>query len=138
VTRYLLDTDVLIDYAKGRNPVVARIRVWLAQGDELGVCAVNVAEFVAGLPPADRPYWRTVLGALDFWPLPFAAAVRAGEWRRDFAQQGQTLATADTLTAAAALQADAALVTRNVRHYPMPGLRLVDPSVPTDSGARSP
>ena len=39
------------------------------------------------------------------------------------------MATADTLIAAA-VEAGVVLVTRNVRHYPMPGLRLVDRTAP--------
>ena len=51
MTRYLLDTDALISYSKGRQPAVSRITQLIDQGDELGVCAVNVAEFFAGLAP---------------------------------------------------------------------------------------
>jgi predicted nucleic acid-binding protein len=125
VSRYLLDTDVLIDYARGREPATSRIGELLTRGEELGVCAVNVAEFFAGLPPADRPYWRTVLGTLAYWPVTFAAALRAGELRRDYARRGLALATTDTLIAAVALEHGATLVTRNAKHYPEEGLELL-------------
>ncbi|MGH2355569.1 MAG: type II toxin-antitoxin system VapC family toxin [Chloroflexota bacterium] len=124
MSRHLLDTDVLIDYSKGREPAVARIREMLDQGDDLGVCAVNVAEFFAGVPPDDRAYWRTVFSTLTYWPISRAAAERAGMWRKEYSLRGQTLSTADALTAAVAVEHGAALVTRNAKDYPMPELRL--------------
>jgi predicted nucleic acid-binding protein len=94
------------------------------QGDDLGVCAVNVAEFFAGLAAVDRPYWRRVFATLAYWEIAAAAAAQAGQWRYDFGQQGTTLAVTDTLIAAVAREVAAVLVTNNARHYPMPGIHL--------------
>src|SRR5581483_2206003 len=91
VSRYLLETDALIDFSKGREPATSRILQLIEQGDELGVCAVNVAEFFAGLPPSDRPYWQRVFSTLAYWEVSIAAAWHAGEWRYDFARRGRAL-----------------------------------------------
>jgi predicted nucleic acid-binding protein len=125
VSRYLLDTDVLINFSKGREPAATRVTQLIDRSDELGVCAINVAEFFAGIAPPDRPYWATVFSTLTSWPISPAAAQRAGELRYDFARQGQILSTADTLIAAVAMEHGATLLTGNVRHYPMPDLHLV-------------
>ena len=44
MTRFLLDTDTLIDFSKGREPTPTRILQLLQAGDMLGVCAINTAE----------------------------------------------------------------------------------------------
>ncbi len=125
MSRYLLDTDALINYAKGREPATSRIQQLIDQGDELGVCAVNVAEFFAGIAPADRPYWTTVFSTFAYWQISPAVAQRAGELRYDFARQGQALSTSDTLIAAVAMSEGAILVTGNAKHYPMASLQLL-------------
>jgi predicted nucleic acid-binding protein len=52
VARYLLDTDVLIELAKGVAPVVAQVRTWISSGEDVGISAVQVAEYFAGIEPA--------------------------------------------------------------------------------------
>ena len=125
MSRYLLDTDVLINYAKGREPATSRIQHLIDQGDELGVCAINATEFFAGIAPADRPYWATVFSTFTYWELSPAVAQHAGELRYDFARQGQILSTTDTLIAAVAMDVGAILITGNVKHYPMAGIQLL-------------
>ena len=51
MSRYLLDTDVLIDDAGGKEPAVGRIKGLTAQGDDLGLCAIAVAKGFTGLRP---------------------------------------------------------------------------------------
>src|SRR4051794_24175081 len=97
MTRYLLDTTALIDFSKGQEPARSRIQGWIDGDDEVGLCAINVAEFYAGLPPPQRALWDQFLGALQLWDITRAAASQAGIWRYDFARQGVTLTTADTL-----------------------------------------
>lgn len=57
-------------------------------------------------------------------PLGRAAGWRAGEWRRSFAGRGVTLAQADCLIAAAALESRARLATGNPKHFPMTELKV--------------
>ncbi|MBI3970868.1 MAG: type II toxin-antitoxin system VapC family toxin [Chloroflexi bacterium] len=125
MSRYLIDTDALIDYSKGREPATSRIQQFITQDDELGVCAINVAEFFAGIAPPDRAYWQQVFSTLAYWDVSPQAAMQAGEMRYDFAQQGQTLSTTDTLIAAVAMEHGATIITSNVKDYPMPGVQLL-------------
>ena len=124
MSRYLLDTDALINYSKGREPATSHIQHLIDQGDELGVCAINVANF-AGITPVNRPYWTTVFSTFTYWELSPAVAQHAGDLRYDFARQGQILSTSDTLIAAVAMHQGVILITSNVKHYPMAGLQLL-------------
>ena len=53
--RYLVDTDVLIDLSKGREPASSVIPAMAAAGEQLGICAVQLAEFYAGQPRGRQP-----------------------------------------------------------------------------------
>lgn len=119
MTRYLLDTAALIDFSKAREPASSRILRMIESGDELGVCAVVVAEFYAGLVPQQRARWDEFFEALRFWEATREAAKQAGIWRYEFARKGTPLSTTDLLVAAVADQKDAAVVTNNVKDYPM-------------------
>jgi tRNA(fMet)-specific endonuclease VapC len=125
VSRYLLETDALIDYSKGREPATARIRQMIDQDDEVGVCAVNVAEFFAGIDPTDRAYWRRVFSTLTYWQISAEAAHHAGELRSDFARRGRALSVTDTLIAAVAMEQQTIILTANVSDYPMDGVALL-------------
>jgi len=125
MTRYLLDTTALIDFSKGREPACSRLHGWIDGGDEVGLCAINVAEFYAGLPSQQRALWGEFLAALDLQDITSDAAIQAGIWRYDFARQGVILTTTDTLVAAVARDWQAILVTNNLKDYPMSGLQLL-------------
>ena len=125
MSRYLLDTDALISLSKGVPAARAFLARAMQQRDELGVTAVTVAEFYAGLTPQQLPTWDAFVELLDYWPLTRAAARQAGRWRYEFARRGQSLPTTDTLQAAVALEQHAVIVTNNVRDYPMDGAELL-------------
>jgi predicted nucleic acid-binding protein len=57
MTRYLLDTDALIEFSKRREPASSRILSWIDEGETVGVCAITVAEFAAGLSPEQLVAW---------------------------------------------------------------------------------
>jgi hypothetical protein len=54
VTRYLLDSDAIIDYLKGVAATIGLLRQLGQQGHQLGTCDVVECEVYAGLPPAHR------------------------------------------------------------------------------------
>ncbi len=121
---YLIDTDVLIDYSKRQDFAVSWIHQAVDQGADLGICAINLTEFMAGIAPADRPYWYEVLSTFSFWEISPEAARRAGYYRYDFERHGQSLTTTDTLIAAVAIAEGLTLVTKNRKHFPMPELQV--------------
>lgn len=124
MTRYLLDTTVLIDFSKRREPVSSTVLRMLESGDSVGVCAINVAEFYSGARRGEDARMDRFLGALITWPITFEAAVRAGQDRFEYARAGRALSTTDVLVAAVSRAEDAILVTANVKDYPMSDLTL--------------
>ncbi|MBI4318805.1 MAG: PIN domain-containing protein [Chloroflexi bacterium] len=116
--RYLLDTTALIDFAKGREPASSRILGFSEGGDELAVCAINVAEFYAGVPPAQRGVWDEFFSTLTYWDVTAQAARHAGCLRFDFARKGRVLSTTDVIIAAVAQEKEAVIVTDNTKGLP--------------------
>jgi predicted nucleic acid-binding protein len=126
VAPYLLDTTVLIDVARRREPTTAWLNDRLRSPDRLGISAVSVAEFFAGLSPKERTDWRQFLNGLIHWNVTKDIAVRAGILRYDLSRQGRTLLIPDALIAATALEVGATLVTANVRHFSILQIRIVE------------
>lgn len=129
MTRYLLDTTALIDFSKGREPTCSRLLALIAAGDELGVCAINIAEFYSGIPIDKRDVWNEFINSLSYWDITREAAIHAGCDRYDFARKGQTLATTDALIAAVARDRQATLMTNNVKDYPMSDITVLSLNV---------
>jgi hypothetical protein len=114
----LLDTTVLIDLLRGRNLAAARLRALRAGGDTVHVCAVNIEETVRGLRPEDHEPARKLFAGLRVALLGEQEGWRAGEWRREFAARGKTLAQADCLIGAAGQSVGARLATGNPKDFP--------------------
>ncbi len=123
--RVLLDTTVLIDALRGR-PAADRVRALRRAGDRPYVSAVNVEEVVRGLLAGEEADARRLMSALRVAPLGRAEGERAGQWRREFARLGTTLAQADCLIAAAAVGIGARLATGNPADFPMDELVVED------------
>jgi predicted nucleic acid-binding protein len=125
VDRFLLDTTVLIDLSKNSGDVLTSLNALVASGGILGVCAVSVAEFIAGVPVPHRGQWERWIADFQYWDITREAAVLAGVFRYDLARHGRALQIPDALMAATAIVTGSALVTNNVKDYPMPNLMLL-------------
>lgn len=74
---------------------------------------------------------RRLFNGMRLAPLGSAEGIRAGTWRREFAERGVTLYQADCLIAAAAAGVGASVATANVADYPMSEGEVENwPSVP--------
>ena len=152
MSRYLLDSDAIIDYLKGVATTIELIHQLGRQGHQLCTCDVVECEVYAGLPPAHRDRAEPLLNALEYLLIPRHAARQAGNWRRTYRTQGLqlvlqpqigdprtggrdesrpvsrgagVLATTDCLIAAVAHAHDAQLVTANLRDFPMPEVTVL-------------
>jgi tRNA(fMet)-specific endonuclease VapC len=120
----LLDTSVIIDAIndrKGRRQLLSEL---LEQGNTLACCPINIAEVYAGLRPNEEENTRRFLRSLDFYPVTFGVAERAGLLKRDFGKKGQTLNLGDVLIAATALHHGLTLLTDTTKDFPIPDLTL--------------
>lgn len=129
MTRYLLDTTVLIDYLNGRPHVVSTIKRLAQEGHILGICCINVTELYAGLLEHEKPAVQKLIENLAYFEVTPEVARKAGEYIYAFARKGVTLSTSDVTIAAVAVANHALLVTANVDHYPMVDVHLME--IPT-------
>lgn len=114
----LLDTDILIDYLRGR-PEAREFLLNLPQ--ETAVSAVTVAELHVGVRDgAERLALDDLLSTFLLLPLDAEAARRGGLLRRDYGKS-HGVGLNDALIAATALQQNLALATLNQQRYPMLG-----------------
>jgi predicted nucleic acid-binding protein len=118
MTRLLLDSTVLIDALRGRA-AARQVSGLRRSGTEPWVCAISIEEIWRGIRRAEEPIVRRMVNGLRIAPLGAAEGIRAGSWRREFAQRGVTLHQADCLIAAAAFGIGAALATANIGDFPM-------------------
>ena len=125
MARLLLDSTAVIDALRGR-PAATRLMGLRRTGTEPWVCAISVEEIWRGLRPDEEPVARRLFNGLRLAPLGVAEGIRAGSWRREFAEQGVTLHQADCLIAAAAVGIGASLATANIADFPMKELSVTD------------
>ena len=114
--RYLLDTDILIEYIRGQGRAIAYIDE--LDGDLL-VSAATVAELYAGVRnSAEQQRMDDFLSAMLFIPVDQVIAKQGGLYRQKYGKSHGT-GLVDALIAATADSVGANLVTFNRRHFPM-------------------
>jgi predicted nucleic acid-binding protein len=123
VARVVLDSTVLIDALRGR-PAADRLAGLRRSGVEPWTCVVSIEEIWRGVHEDEEPVARRLFKGLRLAPLGVAEGMRAGAWRRTYAERGVTLHQADCLIAAAAVGVGASLATANVDDFPMPELTV--------------
>jgi predicted nucleic acid-binding protein len=118
----LLDTSVLIDALRLRRHRRELLAELTRAGHNLATSALNVAEVYAGMRIGEQAETEEFLGALECYELTRIAARQAGTLKSQWARKGRTLALADTIVAAIALEHGCILMTDNRKDFPMPEL----------------
>jgi predicted nucleic acid-binding protein len=83
-----------------------------------------VEETVRGLKPREYEAAEALFAGLRIASLGAQEGWQAGEWRREFARRGRTLAQADCLVAAAAVSLGGRLATGNPKDFPLQELSV--------------
>jgi predicted nucleic acid-binding protein len=122
--KLLLDTSVLIDVLRGRNDRPKILAELVRAGHTLCTTSLNIAEVYAGMRPHEKPATEALLTSLDCHVLTGSAARLAGTFVNQWRQKGRTLALADTIIAAIAIETRCLLLTDNRKDFPMPELNF--------------
>lgn len=128
MTKYLLDTTVLIAHLRGDQAAADLLLKLLSDGQSLCTSCVNVAEIEQGIRPRERRAATALLGRLEFLPTTREAATRAGRYRAEWERRGRTLHLADALVAGTARAHGAVILTDNVSDFPMRDVRVEQPA----------
>ncbi len=123
----LVDSDVLIDYLRGREPVRTVLQELFPAG-RLRTTVISQFELLAGSrQDAQGRAVTELLSVLKIVELDTESAALAGKLKRDLAAAENDIGMADCLIAGIALTNDLPLLTRNRRHFErVPGLRMVE------------
>jgi predicted nucleic acid-binding protein len=120
----LIDSDILIDVAHGRDARLLARWTELSGSDTIVACSpVTVAELWHGARPKEYMALTALFGALTCIPIGPEIGRRAGEYLRQFAKSHH-VELGDAFIAATATIHDLALWTRNRKHYPMKDCRF--------------
>lgn len=127
--KYLLDTDICIDYLRGSNPKV-RDRLLACAPADVGLCSVVKAELLFGAHNSQKV--ASNLRRLNAFFAPFhsvsfddPAAEAYGTLRAHLRRDGSEIGANDLMIAAIAIAADLILVTHNRGEFErVPGLRI--------------
>ena len=118
---YLLDTNICIEFLRGRNRHIAA-RIAALDRDDILLCAIVKAELYFGARRSAQPDRSLMLVqqfSANFRSLPFddEAAQIYGRLRAEMADAGRLIGPNDLLIAAIALAHGAVLVTHNSREF---------------------
>lgn len=127
---FVLDTNTVIDYFKGRGKVAERLLAVPPREIALpSIVAYEVWVGVLGSENAKRrqSQYEQFLSAIEVIPFDSTASRRAAELRHTLERRGASIGPLDTLIAGTALACGAALVTRNVKEFGrVAGLEVVN------------
>jgi predicted nucleic acid-binding protein len=113
----LADTDVLIDFLAGVQPVKNQIAEYI-KAEQLQTTAVTCFELLSGAGENKRGHAvRQLLDALNVLHLDRDATRHAAEVRRKLDRAGQAIGMGDSLIAGIALAHSLPLFTRNRAHF---------------------
>jgi predicted nucleic acid-binding protein len=112
----LADTDVLIDYLRGRGEAVVFVR---NRTDRIVISAIVVAELYAGVKgDQEEALLEGVLAVSRVLPVTAEIARASGLLKGQYAKS-HGVGLSDAIVAATAQVENAELATLNVKHYPM-------------------
>ncbi len=117
---YLVDTDVVVNWLKGRQAAVSLLTSLAPAG--LAISLITYGEIYEGIyygrnPQANERVFRQFLQGVDVLPLNKTMMKRFARIRGQLRAQGQLISDSDILIGATAIYYDLTLVTYNLRHF---------------------
>ena len=122
----LLDSDVIIAWLRGYQPVADAIMNLLESGHTLLWTPVSIAEIFAGARKNETTRLEALFQILETLPISESIGKKAGHFLQKYSRS-HGVELGDALIAASASLASLSLWTIHKRHYPMPEVQLFSP-----------
>ncbi len=116
MSRYLLDTGIVVRHLRGNRRIVALLR-GLGCTDRLGITAVTRLEIHVGMHEDERYATQKLLSRFVTYDLTAEVVDRAGDFMRTSRRGGQVVSILDAIIAATAVQHNLTLVTLNQKDF---------------------
>jgi hypothetical protein len=126
VAVHLLDTDILVDFLRGLGEGRTFLGRYEVAAEPPVISVVSVTELWAGMREGEESATGALLSALRKIPISEEIALAAGNMLRA-CRRSHGIELGDALIASTAVELGATLITRNVKHYPMPALTVLRP-----------
>lgn len=123
MSRYLLDTDVIIEILKNREEVIREVEMLFFSAHDLLYSPVSKAEIFHEIRKGEEAKTARFFDQLDCIDINTEMGEKAGRYLKEF-RKSHGIELGDALVAASARSARAILFTLNRKHYPMKDLRF--------------
>lgn len=120
----LIDSDIAIDFLRGRSYARALLEKWAGEG-LLAVSTLTHLEVYQGMKQGEEDATAAFLDGLTSVAVDVPVARRAGRLVGELRGKGKTVGMADAVIAATALGLSVPLLTNNSEHYPFPSLKVI-------------
>ncbi len=122
----LFDTNILIDYLKGKPKATLLLEQCLEEGQVMACSLITKLELLSVARPGEEQILRDFLDAFDRIGLDDQIAEGAGRYMSMY-RESLGINTADAIIAASALARGAVLYTLNDKHFPMDNIKVIKP-----------
>jgi len=131
MSRFLLDSDIIIWHLRGRKEVTEMLRDLQRFG--LPACsALSVLEVQLGVKKGEEEKTDRFLRSLRILDVNMEIANKAAQLIREYKAKGMTVDLPDAVIASTCILHDLILVTYNTKHYPITEIKF-HPIPPTES-----
>jgi len=126
-TIVILDTDVIIDFFSGIEPIASTAANLIKQ-NRLALTSVSVFELYAGITGKKRlKQINDLISAIPVLPLKKEDAKIASQVYTDLKKGGKLIGNQDILIAGICINHDTPLLTRNIKHFSViPRLKIYE------------
>lgn len=120
---YLVDTNLIIEHSKDVAAAVELLRR-LKEKDDLFCSVISLTEFRVGLERKIR--WQMKKVKESYFPLNVTPEIAelAGAYLRKYTPRILRFDISDAIVAATAIVHGLSLVTKNIKHFPMPEIKI--------------
>lgn len=120
---YLIDTDVLIWVLRG-NKKYTDFLLKLKDNDILSISTITIAEVYKNIYPSEIVKTENLINEFQAIEVTVLIAKQAGLYWQQYAKKLKNLSLTDCLIAATASVTNCALVSLNLKHFPMRDIRF--------------